>query len=250
MIFMPKTVFFRGLQDVLTSILETQAEAIDTASEWAAEAIAADRFALMVGTGHSFLVTADAFPRIGSYPGWLPLHELSTSYTATIAGNQGLRQVLFLENLEGFGQVVLQNYRLDPRDVLFSISHSGVHALTIDCALTAKEQGLKTVAVTSLAQSKASQPKHSTGKRLFEVCDLVIDNGAPEGDSIVDVAGFPHKVGSLSTITACAIFQALVAETAKRLTERGVSLPQMAHDKQMLQDSIAEQVRRIQGFYQ
>jgi uncharacterized phosphosugar-binding protein len=247
---MPKTSFFHGLQDALTKILETQAEAIDTASDWAAEAIAADRFALMIGTGHSFLVTADAFPRIGSYPGWLPLHELSTSYTATIAGNQGLRQVLFLENLEGFGQVVLQNYRLDPCDVLFTISHSGVHALTIDCALTAKEEGLKTVAVTSVVQSKASTPKHSSGKRLFEVCDLVIDNGAPKGDAIVDVEGFSYKVGSLSTITACAIFQALLAETAKRLTQRGASLPQMAHDKQMLQDSISEQVRRMQGFYQ
>jgi uncharacterized phosphosugar-binding protein len=247
---MPKTAFFHGLQDVLTKILETQAEAIDTASDWAAEAIAADRFALMIGTGHSFLVTADAFPRIGSYPGWLPLHELSTSYTAAIAGNQGLRQVLFLENLEGFGQVVLQNYRLDPSDMLFAISHSGVHALAIDCALTAKEQGLRTVAVTSVAQSKASTPKHSSGKRLFEVCDLIIDNGAPVGDAIVDVEGFSYKVGSLSTITACAIFQALLAETAKRLTHRGVSLPQMAHDKQMLQDSISEQVRRMQGFYQ
>jgi uncharacterized phosphosugar-binding protein len=247
---MPKTHFFRGLQDVLDIILETQGEAIDTASEWAAQAIAADRFALMVGTGHSFLVTADAFPRIGSYPGWLPLHELSASYTATISGNQGLRQVLFLENLEGFGQVVLQNYRLDPRDVLFSISHSGVHALTIDCALRAREQGLKTVAVTSLAQSKVSTPRHSSGKRLFEVCDLVIDNGAPEGDAIVNVEGFTHRVGSLSTITACAIFQALVAETAKRLGERGVSIPQVTPEKQMLEASIAEQVRRLRGFYQ
>jgi len=247
---MPKTKFFQGLQDVLSNILETQAKAIDTASDWAAEAIAVDRFAVMIGTGHSFMVAADAFPRIGSYPGWLPLHELSTSYTATIAGNQGLRQVLFLENLEGFGQVVLQNYHLDPRDVVFAISHSGVHAFTIDCALAAKELGLKTIAVTSLAQSKASKPKHSSGKRLFEVCDLVIDNGAPEGDAIVEIEGFPHKVGSLSTITACAIFQALVAETAKRLTQRGVSLPQMAHDRQMLQDSISEQARRLRGFYQ
>jgi uncharacterized phosphosugar-binding protein len=204
----------------------------------------------MVGTGHSFLVAADAFPRIGSFPGWLPMHELSTSYTASIAGNQSLRQVLYLENLEGFGRVVLENYRLDPRDVLFAISHSGVHALAIDCALRAKELGLKTVAVTSIAQSTNSKAKHSSGKRLFEVCDLVIDNGAPEGDAIVEVPGFSYKVGSLSTITACAIFQALLAETAKRLAQRGVSLPQMAHDKQMLQDSITEQVRRLKGFYQ
>jgi uncharacterized phosphosugar-binding protein len=106
---MPQAHFFNALQEILTKLQQTQESAINTASDWAAEAIAAERFALLIGTGHSFLVTADAFPRIGSYPGWYPLHELSTSYTAAVSGNQGLRQVLFLENLEGFGRVVLEN---------------------------------------------------------------------------------------------------------------------------------------------
>jgi uncharacterized phosphosugar-binding protein len=246
---MPQGQFFNALQETLTKLQQTQESAINTASDWAAEAIAADRFALLIGTGHSYLVTADAFPRIGSYPGWFPLHELSASYTAAVSGNQGLRQVLFLENLEGFGRVVLENYKLDPRDVLFAISHSGVHALTIDFALAAKEQGLKIVAITSMKQSPESTPKHSTGKRLFEVCDLVIDNCAPKGDATVQIPGFSHKVASVSTITACAIIQALVAETAQRLTERGISLPQVSHEKQMLEASIVEHLRRAKGFY-
>jgi uncharacterized phosphosugar-binding protein len=247
---MPKEHFFNALQAVLEQIHQTQGPAIDTASEWAAEAIAAERFALLIGTGHSYLVTADTFPRIGSYPGWLPLHELSASYTATVSGNQALRQVLFLENLEGFGRVILENYRTDRRDVLFAISHSGLHALAIDFAIEARERGLKTVAITSLAQSRASKPKHSSGKRLFEACDLVIDTCAPEGDAVVDIPGFSHKVASVSTIAASAIMQALVAETAQRLSDRGVSLPQIAHDKAMLAASVAEQVRRMNGFYQ
>jgi uncharacterized phosphosugar-binding protein len=157
--------------------------------------------------------------------------------------------VLFLENLEGFGCVILENYCIDPQDILIAISHSGTHALAIDFALVAKDKGLKTVAITSLDQSRASTSLHSSGKRLFEVCDLVIDTCAPEGDAVVDIPEFSHKVASVSTIAACAIIQALVAETAQRLSNRGISLPQMAHDKTMLAASVAEQVRRMNGFY-
>ncbi len=241
--------FFSALYEVLDKIEETQGAAIEKVGTWAAEAIAADRFTILFGTGHSFLVTADAFPRIGSYPGWLPIHELSTSYIVSLLGNQGIRQMLYLENLEGFGRLVLENYRLDPKDLMIVISHSGVHAMGIDIALVAKEQGLKTVAITSVSQSKSSKPSHSSGKRLYEVCDVVIDTCVPAGDALVEVPGFAHKVASASTIAACAIMQALMAETAQKLANKGVTLPQISHDKTMLTASIAEHARRVAGLY-
>jgi len=241
--------FFSALYEVLDKIGETQEAAIEKVATWAAEAIAVDRFAILFGTGHSFLVTADAFPRIGSYPGWLPLHELSASYIVSLLGNQGIRQMLYLENLEGFAHIVLQNYRLDPKDLMIVISHSGVHAMGIDYALIAKEQGLKTVAITSVSQSKSSKASHSSGKRLYEVCDVVIDTCVPAGDALVEVPGFAHKVASASTIAACAIMQALMAETAQKLVSKGVTLPQISHDKTMLTASIAEHARRVAGLY-
>jgi hypothetical protein len=83
---MPSKKFFSALNEVLDKIGETQDTTIQKVATWAADAIAADRFAILFGTGHSFLVTADAFPRIGAYPGWLPLHELSTSYHCVSLG--------------------------------------------------------------------------------------------------------------------------------------------------------------------
>jgi uncharacterized phosphosugar-binding protein len=246
---MPSKKFFSGLYEVLDKIGESQDAAIENVATWAAEAIAADRFAILFGTGHSFLVTADAFPRIGAYPGWLPLHELSTSYIVSLLGNQGIRQMLYLENLEGFAHIVLQNYRLDAKDLMIVISHSGVHSMGIDYALIAKEQGLKTVAITSTAQSKSSKVRHSSGKRLYEVCDVVIDTCVPVGDALVEIPGFSYKVASASTIAACAIMQALMAETAQKLASKGVTLPQISHDKEMLTASIAEHARRVAGIY-
>ncbi|MBE3559892.1 MAG: SIS domain-containing protein [Ktedonobacteraceae bacterium] len=253
--------FFHALQEVYQQIEETQLETICKVAQWGADAIAADRLILLFGSGHSFLATMDTFPRIGSYPGWLPIHELSTSYIATVMGNQGLRQTLYLEKIEGFGRLVLENYRLDPRDVMVVISNSGVNPMGIDVALSAREQGLKTVAITSLAHSQQSGSRHSTGKRLFEVCDAVIDTCVPQGDSLVSIAGFPHKVASASTIASCIIMQSLAAEVARTLAERGISMPvfpshnaggseeQRAAVEKMIDTWYAEQARRTAGIY-
>src|SRR5437588_6549395 len=188
--------FLRRVSGIIDAISETQEDAIRVVAGWAADAIAADHLVFLFGSGHSFIATMDTYPRIGSFPGWFPIHELSTSYMPTVLGNQALRQALYLEKVEGFGRVVLENYRLDPRDVMIVISNSGVNAMGIDVAVGAREQGLKTVAITSLAHSRASKSRHSSGKRLYEVCDEIIDTCVPQGDALVTVPGFPHKVAS------------------------------------------------------
>ena len=253
--------FLSNFRNVFDKIEETQLGAISQVAGWAADSIAAERIVYLFGSGHSFIPTMDTFPRIGSFPGWLPIHETSTSYMASVLGNQGLRQSLFIEKVEGFGRVVLENYRLDPRDTMICISNSGVNALGIDVALTAKEHGLKTAAITSLAHSQASQSRHSSHKRLFEACDAVIDNCVPQGDALVTVPGFPHKVASASTIAACIIMQSIAAETGKLLAERGVILPvypshnatmtpaEEAATEKMADAVLAEHARRVNGIY-
>ena len=258
---MPANSFLTEFRKVLAGIESTQLEAIRTAASWVADAVAVERFGVLFGSGHSFIPTMDTFPRIGSFPAWLPIHELSTSYMVNILGNQGLRQSLFLEKVEGFGRLILENYRLDPRDVMIVISNSGVNAMGIDVALCAKEQGLKTVAITSLAHSQSSPSRHSSGQRLFEVCDLVIDSCVPQGDALVTVPAYPHKVASASTIASSIIMQSIAAETAYQLADRGIILPvypshnaRMSpeeHDaiEQMADAVLAEYARRTTGIH-
>jgi uncharacterized phosphosugar-binding protein len=217
--------FLKRIAGIIDMIAETQEDAIKVAAEWAADAIAADHLVFLFGSGHSFIATMDTYPRIGSFPGWFPIHELSTSYMPTVLGNQGLRQTLFLEKVEGFGRLVMENYRVQPEDVMVVISNSGVNPMGIDVALVAKEHRLKTVAITSLAHSQQSASRHSSGKRLFEICDQVLDTCVPAGDALVEVSGLPHRVAAASTIAACVIMQSLVAETATRLAGRGTDLP-------------------------
>src|SRR5260370_12642636 len=102
--------FFSAFRNVFNQIEETQLETISKVAEWGADAIAADRLIVLFGSGHSFIPTMDTYPRIRSYPGWLPIHELSTSYMPTILGNQALRHPLYLAHLQRFGPVILHNY--------------------------------------------------------------------------------------------------------------------------------------------
>src|SRR5574342_457143 len=124
-LYMTANKFFQAFSGVFQRIETTQLENIHTAAAWVAEAIMADRFGVLFGSGHSYIPTMDIYPRIGSFPGWLPIHEMATSYIARMSGDIGLRQSLFLEKVEGYGKVVLANYALDERDVMIVFSNSG-----------------------------------------------------------------------------------------------------------------------------
>src|SRR5437764_12365686 len=95
--------FFNAFRSVFNQLEETQLETIRKVAKWGAEAIAADRLIVLFGSGHSFIATMDTYPRIGSYPGWLPIHEISTSYMTSIFGNQAFRRALSLDKTARVG---------------------------------------------------------------------------------------------------------------------------------------------------
>jgi uncharacterized phosphosugar-binding protein len=104
-------------------------------------------------------------------------------------------------------------------------SVSGRNAAPVEVALYAKQQGAKVIALTSLDYSRSVAPRSGTGYRLFEVADLVIDNGAPRGDAVVQLAGFLQPVAPVSTVLSTALVNAIVAEVCAILLERGITPP-------------------------
>jgi uncharacterized phosphosugar-binding protein len=130
-----------------------------------------------------------------------------------------------LERLAGLGVELLAASPAAAGDVLLLASTSGRNAVTIDMALAARERGMRTIAITSLAYSGGVGSRHPSGKKLAELCDLVLDNGAPLGDAAVTVPGFAQKIGPLSSLTGIAIVNALAAEVVARLVARGVEPP-------------------------
>jgi uncharacterized phosphosugar-binding protein len=134
----------------------------------------------------------------------------------------GARQYRFIHAAEGYGKAILSAHRIDPQDTMILFSHSGVNAVILDIALECKVTGLKVVAVTSLPHSQNTASRHSSGKRLFEVADIVIDTHAPLADATLVIDGLEHPVGASSTSVTIAIAHAIVSATAEKLMARGV----------------------------
>ncbi len=213
--------YLRAVRTAIDSIEATQLGAIREASERFAASILSGRLVHIFGTGHSRMAVEEMFPRYGSFPGFHPIVELSMTYHNPVVGANGQRQAMFLENVQGFGPVLWRNFVTSPQDCLLAISSSGCNAVTIDVALEAKRLGMFVVALTSLAHADVSTSKHESGKKLFEVADLVLDQCAPAGDSAVWVQNLKTPVSPVSSVSGCTVINLVKAVVARKLTEAG-----------------------------
>lgn len=222
----PALVYANLARGTIDAIVGTQWNAIAAASRLCADAILRDGLVHLFGSGHSRMAVEEMYPRYGSFPGFHPMVELSLSNHHQVVGSNGQRQAMFIENAEGLGEAVLQNYSLDgERDVMMVISASGANAVPVEVALGAKDRGLQVIAVTSVEHSRVSTSKHSSGKRLYEVADIVVDTCTPAGDAAVYVEGLDTPVGPLSSIANITIINMIKVTVAQRLTEAGKPPP-------------------------
>ena len=218
---MTASAFFQRARTLLEQLAHSQAEPIRRAAEACAGSIGTGKLVHLFGTGHGAIPALEAFPRSGSFVGFHPIVETPITLLHHVWGDMGVPQYRFLHRQEGYGRAILEAQRLDPADTLILFSHSGINAVILDMALAAQEQGLTVVGVTSRPHSSRVAPGHSSGKRLYEVADIVIDTGAPLGDACVRVNGLSDPVAAVSTVLVTAVVNALIAETAAVMVERG-----------------------------
>jgi uncharacterized phosphosugar-binding protein len=221
----PVLAWLDAARGVLDRIGETQAGAMEQASQWCAEAIAADGLVHLFGTGHSRIPVEEMFPRYGSYPGFNPIVELSMTFHSQVVGANGQRQAMAIERMQGLAGVILSNFAFGPNDVMMVFSASGATAVPVEMARGARARGLRVVAVTSLAQSTTGEPDPVTGVRLADEADLVIDLCTPHADALIDIDGVDTPVGPGSTIAAVTVVNSIKVRTAQLLAERGALPP-------------------------
>lgn len=208
--------------EIIQQIAATQAENIEQAARICAETIVNDGLVFCWGGGHSRMSVEEFFPRIGSYPGFYPMVELALTFYTNVVGADGLEQSFFLERQEGYAAAILSNYEFGPHDSLICFSSTGINGLVIEMALQGKARGLPVIAVTSLAHANSTVSRHSSGRKLYEVADVTIDNCTPAGDAVVALEGLKYRVSPTSTIGAVAVVNALKARTAELMLARGV----------------------------
>ena len=216
--------WLENARDVMRRIEETQLDPIRAAAEVMAQSIAAGRWVHTFGCGHATIPVEEMYPRIGGFVGFHPLIELPLSFFTRITGEMGIHQFLFLERAEGYGREIMKSYTFDARDTMWIFSHTGINNVNIDVALRAKELGLKLVATGSAAEAARTPSRHASGKRLFDLADVVIDTMVPAGDASVPLAGHVDSVGPISTMAFVTVVWMTITTVAQLLAARGVTL--------------------------
>ena len=198
-----------------------QEDQIQKAADWFAESILAGRMVHVFGSGHSRIMVEEMWPRYGSFPGFNPIVELSLTYHNNVVGANGQRQAMYLENVSGLAEKILRNFGLSEKDTALIISSSGCNVVPIEMAELFQKKKIKVVALITQKHLTASTSKRADGKKLSDFADLLLDTGAPAGDSMITVDGLETPVSPGSTVGGIMIINSIKAEVARLLTEAG-----------------------------
>ena len=204
----------------------TNDKTLDLVAATFAECLVGGGLIHLFGSGHSVLPCQEAFPRYGSFVGFNPLTDPRLMWH-NVLGPGGVRELLWLERTENYIGKFLDHQPLNAGDSILVYSHSGRNAAGIETALYCKKRGLFVVAVTS-TKMLGNPATHSSGKRLADAADNVIDTCAPVEDAIVKINGWSRPVAGSSTVMAMILTHELIARTAASLASRGVELPTFA----------------------
>jgi uncharacterized phosphosugar-binding protein len=241
------TTYFEKTLDLLRELRDTELPAIERAAEICAGSIGQGGLVFLFGNGHSRMMCEEMTPRQGCYPGFFALVELALSTHASIVGTNGLRGPLFLEKYEGYAEQILKSFHFGPHDAFIVISTSGIRPVIVEMAIGAKKRGLPVIGIVSREHCMVSVPAHSSGKKLIDVVDVVIDNHSPPGDCVLELPGLEWRTCPTSTVTGAMIINMLRGTTAELLLQRGFK-PELLPSHQFVGNTSADE--QLERFYE
>jgi uncharacterized phosphosugar-binding protein len=212
--------YFDRSLELLRCVAETQLERVEQAAEMIAQAVADGHTLYAWGGPHSNLPVQDIFWRAGGLALVNPLFSPGLSLE-----DGPIYLTSFYERVEGAGRQYFLQVGAEPGDVIILVSTSGRNAFPVEMAIAAKEAGLVVIGMTSLAYSDSVASRHPSGKKMYEFCDVVLDNLTAPGDAILADERLAQRVGPTSGWVGCLLLQALMAEVAERLADKGITPP-------------------------
>lgn len=123
----------------------------------------------------------------------------------------------------GMAAYALKMSNMRPGDLLMVSSVSGRTASVVDLAYEAKKMGIKVIAFTSMEYTKAVEAVHPSGKKLYEMVDLAMDNCAPAAEAMMEIPGIEAKYGAASGIASDLIMWSMTTVAVEKLMEKGIT---------------------------
>jgi len=215
--------WFSKCDQVLRRIRHTQLGAIRAAAVAIADCVAAGGGLHYYDTGHC---SREPIHRAGGLLFWrafaFSLTVDSTPAVKHAPEAQKAQRALRRRREEAAAALASEQSNLQAGDCLVIVSVSGKTPVPVELALRARQRGLKVIAITDLAFSRALSSDHSSGKRLGETADIVIDNCGVYGDAILEFPGLATPACPTSGVVLCYILWAITAEAIAELFSRGL----------------------------
>ena len=218
------------LYDLLDTLYDSQKDNIEAAAQAIKDFIEKEGVVHVFGSGHSVGLGIDIKDRLGAL---VPIHIMEMSDFVT---KGGVPVEVFMDRHDIFERKpnvagkLYDLYDIKPQDVFIVISNSGINGIVIDIADLAKRNGHKVIIITSMKHTLAEEPRHPSGKKLYEFGDIVIDNCGPHGDALLETDGVA-KVCSVSSICNNCIAQSMAARIIELLQNDNYELPVLNGDK-------------------
>ncbi|NLJ86806.1 MAG: sugar isomerase domain-containing protein [Firmicutes bacterium] len=209
--------YFDAILDIVGKVRESQRGPIDDAAIILAECVSTGGAIHIYDTGH--MLDSELIGRAGGLFLMKPFCY-ALKVENPVRHREGWRLSI---SREGLARYAIGASNMRPGDVFLIGSVSGKRLEVVDLALTAKSMGITVIAVTSIEYSSFLPSEHSSGKRLFEVADLILDNCAPIGDAILEVEGLDVPICPASGITASIIMWAVTAALIEKLLAKGIT---------------------------
>jgi uncharacterized phosphosugar-binding protein len=207
--------YYAAAKAQFDSVYSSQRTAILQAAEWLGDVLANDRWLYAFGTGHSHMLAEEVFYRAGGLAHAAPMLDSSLML------HEKAIEATYVERREGYAAGLLKLYPIERGDMLIVASNSGRNAVPIELALLGRERGMKVVVVVNLRHCRAWPSRHSSGKSLADVGDVVIDNCGVPGDACLEMPGMPSLIGPTSSITGMFIINALIVQGIENALARG-----------------------------
>ena len=211
--------YYGVIKDQLEAQFEQEGANIVKAAEYCAASVSAGRVIHVFGCGHSQMFAMEVFYRAG---GLVPVNALLIPHLALFPK---AKLSTLQERVEGFADRYLRLEDVDARDTMIIASISGRNAAVVDMALEAHRIGMKVVALVSKQFAGSTTSRHSSGKNLMDVADVVIDVKCVSGDAALEIDGLePHFCGT-STVLGMSIMESIIAQTIENCMKAGYVPP-------------------------
>lgn len=206
--------------EILKRIQKTQYDKIKKAANKMAEVVEKGNTIFVFGCSHAGIIAQELFYRTGGFALINPIFN-----PTLMLNTRPVTMTSKAERLERFGKDIIDESPLKSGDLIIIHSVSGRNPVVIDAAVEAKDKGAFVIAITNMEYSQRVNSRHYSGKRLFEVAGLVIDNCGDFEDAAIEIKGFEQKIGATSTIAGAAIANAIVVEASGILHSKGIEPP-------------------------